>query len=299
MSANFQKQVSVFCPAKVNLLLAVGRKREDGYHELVSLAAPVNFGDTLWIAVGKEETDRFVCNDSSINNDPENLVLKAVRAFREKVDLPFPLHIRLSKKIPIGAGLGGGSSDAVGALEALNALSNNALSFKELHEMAAELGSDCPLFLYKRAVIMRGRGEDIHPLDRGKASKLTGKKILLFKPEFSISTRWAYREMDKRTEESAGSLEKTEKNLADWLRDNLPLERLLDNDMASVVSQKFVSIPVLLDALRKSFGLACLMSGSGSCCFAVMGKQAAAEEIKQSIYRAWGNSSFITEAFFI
>jgi 4-diphosphocytidyl-2-C-methyl-D-erythritol kinase len=180
-------------PAKINLFLAITGRRADGFHDLVSVVAPLVWGDTLTVEPAEEFS--LVCNDPAVPLDATNLVLKAAEAFRKATGFPGGAKFSLEKRIPIGAGLGGGSSNAATALQALNQLAGGILVDTELATLAAGIGSDCPLFLKNGPVIMRGRGDVIEPLAETGTERITGRSIAVFKPAFGISTPWAYSRM--------------------------------------------------------------------------------------------------------
>ena len=163
-----------FCPAKINPYLAVTGRRGDGFHELVSVVAPISVGDTLEVTAA-EAGFSLSCDDPDLPTDGSNLVMKAAEMFRRKSGWKGGAEFRLQKRVPSGAGLGGGSSDAMGALRALNRLSGELLDPAALQEVAAEIGSDCPLFLHDGPVVMRGRGELIE-LNDGIAATLRGRR---------------------------------------------------------------------------------------------------------------------------
>lgn len=300
--------VTEFSPAKLNLFLAVTGQRADGYHDLVSVVAPLAFGDELSVADTGQKTEdgkqfSLGCNDPTVPTDESNLVLKAARAFAGATGWKNGASFKLTKRIPIGAGLGGGSSNAVAALRALNRLSGGALSEAQRVEIAGALGSDCPLFLKNAPVIMRGRGERIEPLPATAAARVRGRRVLLFKPGFGISTAWAYGRMaSAAAKATAGRAEtywpvvQAEATLAAWLGGNTPVEELLANNMEGVVFEKFIALPVLWAKLRRDSGLAARMSGSGSACFAVLPDDFAAAPLIASIRAAWGPPVFVQEA---
>src|SRR6185295_17620749 len=167
------------CPAKLNLLLAVTGRRPDGFHELVSVVAPVEFGDTLTVEPAAEFS--LSCDDPTLPTDASNLVLKAAQAFRTATGWKGGARFALAKRIPMAAGLGGGSSDAAAALSALNQLAGGTLSAPALAQVAAEVGSDCALFLPGGPVVMRGRGERVERLREAAATGLRGRRVLIFK----------------------------------------------------------------------------------------------------------------------
>lgn len=288
--------VTVFSPAKINLLLAVTGRRADGFHELVSVAAPLEYGDELTAedgGPGTEDRARFTldCDAPGVPVDAGNLVLRAAAAYAQATGWGGRVHFQLTKRIPVGAGLGGGSSNAVAALRALGRLGGAPLPESKLAELAAALGSDCPLFLHRGPVVMRGRGEKVEALPEAAARRLRGRRVLVFKPSFGIATAWAYQQMAARGTDyvpAAGA----ERQLAEWVGSDAPAEQLLANNMEAVAFEKYVGLPALLEILREEFGLAPRLSGSGSACFALLGEKQAAEPILARIRDCWGTGAF-------
>ena len=165
----------MFCPAKVNLLLAVTGRRADGFHELISLVAPVSLGDDLIVSVAaRPGTLELVCEDERVPLDETNLVMRAAREFFRISGHKEGLRFELVKRIPMEAGLGGGSSDAAGTLLLLNTLFDKPFSMATLDEMAAQLGSDCQFFLRRGPRIMRGRGEVLEAVSSAQKRDLAG-----------------------------------------------------------------------------------------------------------------------------
>lgn len=287
---------TVFCPAKVNLTLAVTGRGNDGYHNLVSLAAPLKFGDVLRLRRTASPGVSLEVSGEAAPGGEDNLVLKAARRFLEHVPAEGGFAFGLEKKIPAGAGLGGGSSDAAAALNALNEISGRPLARASLETMAASLGSDCPLFLHGSPVVMRGRGEILERLSDDEASRLTGRSLVLFKPFFGVSTEWAYRRLAGTGTYSSSAA--AEREIADWRAGKRSLTSILRNDFEPVVGEKYPAIPVLLDALRREPGVSALMSGSGSACLALPGDRRAAEAVRARVREAYGERAFIVETEF-
>ena len=293
-------QVSVFSPAKINLFLAVTGRRPDGFHDLVSVVAPLDFGDELEAGLATAaEGNRFSlsCDHPDVPVDGSNLVLKAAEAFAVAAAWKGAVHFKLTKRIPPGAGLGGGSSNAVAALRALNQLAGHPLDAAQLAGVAAMLGSDCALFLRGLPVVMRGRGERVDDLPAGASSRLRGRRVLLFKPSFGIGTPWAYQRMIARGGDYLSAAD-AESRLARWLQGPAPAEELLFNNMEPAAFEKYLALPVLAERLRREFGVAVAMSGSGSACFALLPDEAAAivTQMKQLIRESWGGVTFVQEA---
>lgn len=291
-----------FSPAKINLFLAVTGRRADGYHDLVSVAAPLDFGDELSAESGARSQEpagaRFTleCAVPEVPGDGSNLVLKAAQAFAAAAGWQGGANFKLTKRIPLGAGLGGGSSNAVAALRALNRLSGAALGEAELAEIAGSLGSDCPLFSRNAPVIMRGRGERIAALPASAVARVRGRRVLLFKPGFSVSTAWAYGRMAEETPAHYRPAAEAEARLAAWVDGHAPVEELLANNMEGVAFEKYPALPVLLAKLQREFGLAAGMSGSGSACFALLRDDTVTAPAVARIRECWGPAAFVQEA---
>ena len=180
-----------FAPAKINLSLRVLGRRADGFHEIETLMVPLDLADELEV----ETTDsagvdgiELVCSDPTLPTGAGNLVYRAAALFKTRTDCKVPpVRITLTKHVPHGAGLGGGSSDAAAVLLALNETVGAGFTTAELAAMAAELGSDVPFFVYRCAAVCRGRGEIIEPTEFNEVLPL-----VLFKPAFPVPTPWAY-----------------------------------------------------------------------------------------------------------
>ncbi len=180
------------------------------------------------------------------------------------------MAIDLTKRIPLGAGLGGGSSNAVAVLRGLNLMHGEPLSPEQLAATAATLGSDCPLFLAGSGCIMRGRGERISPLGRAARQRFSGIRVLLFKPDFGIGTAWAYA-MLAATRGAYADADNVEEKLAAWLAGDAPVAELLGNSFEPVVHRKFLALAEVSDRVRREPGVTGVMlSGSGSASFALL-----------------------------
>jgi 4-diphosphocytidyl-2-C-methyl-D-erythritol kinase len=178
----------VSAPAKINLFLEVLRRREDGYHDLVTCMVPVTLADTLSFF----PTDHFslTCDDPTLDVGPSNLVWRATELLRQETGGSAGVAMHLNKRIPIQAGLGGGSSDAAATLRALNTLWNLRLSHERLLELAAQLGSDVPFFLHDGPAWCAGRGERIAPF-----ALPTELFFVLLKPAVGLNTASVYRQV--------------------------------------------------------------------------------------------------------
>jgi 4-diphosphocytidyl-2-C-methyl-D-erythritol kinase len=243
--------------AKINLSLRILRKREDGFHELTTRMAPIALADSLTVKLhGTTGQVEFTCSDASIPADGSNLVVQAVRALAE-IAGPLPgLALHLEKRIPHGAGLGGGSSDAAVALRLVVEIANLTVSEQQLVDVAAKLGSDVPFFLTHAIADCAGRGEAVKPLFEMKL----GWRILLIKLPFGVPTPWAYSRWQP-------SRELPDIDYSAQHVDGIELV----NDLERPVFEKYVVLALLKQQLRHQPGVrAALMSGSGSTVFAVL-----------------------------
>lgn len=285
---------TVFAPAKLNLFLAITGRRPDGFHDLVSVVAPLAWGDTLQV----EPADAWAleCNDPEVPVDGSNLVWKAAEAFAAATGWRGRARFVLEKRIPAGAGLGGGSSDAVAAVRALEALSGRSLGTAARLELAARLGSDCPLFLQPGPVVMRGRGERIESLPPEAMRRIQGRRVLVFKPGFGVPTAWAYAQLAAKAPASYLPAREAEARLALWLEQPArPLEELLFNNMEAAAFGKFVALPTLVEQIARDFRVAVRMSGSGSACFALLREDTPVAPIVAAIRDSWGESACVVE----
>lgn len=176
--------ITLTSPAKINLFLRVLGKRADGYHELVSLFQTISLKDS--ITLERADRDELLCSDPEVSTDHTNTVAKALAAFRRRSPDRTSYRIHLEKKIPHGAGLGGGSSNAATALFGLNTLSSAPLKEKDLLEAALEVGSDVPFFLSTGTALCKGRGEIIEPADSLEEA------LHIVMPSFTLSTPRVY-----------------------------------------------------------------------------------------------------------
>lgn len=289
--------VEVFSPAKINLFLAVTGRRPDGFHDLVSVVSPLAWGDHLMAEAGSPGGPMtIVCDDPAVPLDGSNLVLRAAERFRAASGWDRGARFTLRKRIPIGAGLGGGSSNAAAALTALNRLAGLPMAPDALRGLAAEIGSDCALFLAGKPLVMRGRGERLAELPEGASARIRGRRVLVFKPGFGISTPWAYGRIAAAKDYLPA--EEAERRLAAWVGGTGPAEALLLNTMEGVAFAKYPALPVLLDRLRAKFGLQPRMSGSGSACFSLLPEKFEAAPAVAAIREAWGSDVIVVETRF-
>src|SRR5215471_4920403 len=180
--------MQVLAPAKINLWLRILSRRSDGFHEIETFIAPISLCDEIGIEQrsGKQKI-AFRCDDPSVPKGEDNIVVSAAKVFLKETKISGGVSIELKKRIPHGAGLGGGSSDAASTLLALNELFGTHLPREALAKMAEMIGSDVPFFIFQSTAVCKGRGELVSP-----AKSREQLSLLLLKPEFGVPTQWAY-----------------------------------------------------------------------------------------------------------
>ncbi len=273
---NHKKNViSLKAPAKVNLFLEIMGKRDDGYHEIETIMQEIDLADSLQFEEIQEGV-KLECNDKNIPVNQDNLVCKAANLILEECGIKKGVLINLEKNIPVGAGLGGGSSDAATTLKALNSLWKVGLSNEELMEFAAKLGSDIPFFINGKTSLCRGRGELIAPVEVRSRMDY----IILF-PRVHISTETIYKNLKI-------DLTKKRKDVSFFLdalkySEVASISKLLFNRLEEVI---FATYPDLLQVKSdlESFDFCGVsISGSGSAFFGLCHDRHQAEVIKSKV----------------
>jgi 4-diphosphocytidyl-2-C-methyl-D-erythritol kinase len=287
--------LSTPAPAKINLSLAITGRRADGFHELLSVVAPVDLADRLTFAPGAE-ADILVCDDPTVPADGSNLVRRAAAAYRRRVPAAPWGRWHLEKRIPHGAGLGGGSSDAAAALRLLNQACGQPLGPSAMAEVASEVGSDCPLFLDPRPCVLRGRGDRVEVLSDAVAGSLRGRRVILAKPTWGVSTPDAYRWKAERGDYQSAA--EAEAGLAAALGCPDPAAALvaLGNALASVVVARHPAFSAGLDAACRQLGLSGAMTGSGSACFLLARGGEDLESVRSLLAESWGRDVWVASA---
>jgi len=259
--------MQVLAPAKINLSLKILGRRSDGFHEIETVLAPISLYDEIKVEKRSGKTGIvFRCDVPSVPQGDDNLVVRAAKAFVAKAKIDAAISIELHKKIPHGAGLGGGSSDAASMLLALNELFETNLPSEALSKIAETIGSDIPFFIFQSAAVCKGRGELVTALKLRQSLSL-----LLLKPGFAVSTSWAYHHWQGSREIPSVSYATQEFGGQTFV-----------NDLERPVFEKFVFLAQLKMWLLKQPEVdVALMSGSGSATFAVLREDAEADRIAE------------------
>lgn len=288
-TSNYPNMLTIKAPAKINWFLKVLGKRNDGFHEIQSLIQKINLHDVLTFTAledavnsGLDQANNIVLETSAPIPVQQNLVYKAAMRLKSRYGIEKGAVIHLEKNIPMGAGLGGGSSDAAAALQGLNELWSLGLTTEDLCGTAEELGSDVPFFLLGSLSYVYGRGEKL--ISRKALKPLD---LLLVKPSFDVSTEWVYKNFALLTKK----VEKVN-NIEHFIR-NIERAELsgitgdLSNDLESVTVSSFPVIAEIKEMLRRKGAVFSLMSGSGSTVFGVFDSRRQAEEASSFFNGYW------------
>jgi 4-diphosphocytidyl-2-C-methyl-D-erythritol kinase len=268
-------------PAKLNLFLFIVGRREDGYHLVFTLYRKISLWDEIRLYVDSRTSEICIeCPDGTVTEGPENLVWRATELFLVESGLSLSVKVRLHKRIPVGGGLGGGSSDAASVLKALNHLTGNPLKHGVLHTLACRLGADVPFFLSESAAaIGSGTGTDLQEV------RAPHQWYVLLCPGFGISSRWAYESYVltspvENTIFRPGEAFRTEY----WA-----------NDLEQAVMPFYPQIARAKDDLRSLGAEAALMSGSGSTVFGIFPSREGAEKAALSLRRTSPFPTYVVE----
>ncbi|WP_073037962.1 4-(cytidine 5'-diphospho)-2-C-methyl-D-erythritol kinase [Desulfacinum infernum] len=266
-------------PAKINLWLEVLARRQDGYHDLSTLMLPVSVYDTLEVELDPAGHRIWIqVEPPGIPTDERNLVWKAASAFFRKTGRPVGLRVRLVKRIPSAAGLGGGSSDAAAILLFLNEEAHEPLPLKELLDVAATVGADVPFFLLRRPALATGIGEILSPVEN-----LPEYPLVLIKPPVDVPTAWAY----GRLKLTRGGSRIRIATLLACPRNPAPC---LENDLEEAVVSRHPVIENIKRWLMRNGAVGALMSGSGPTVFGVFETWEQARALEVRAKKDWPES---------
>ena len=258
----FVKKLLMICfpNAKINLGLNIVSQRNDGFHNLETIFYPINLKDGLEIINSEsQEQYQFFQTGIKIDGDPStNIVIKALELIKNHSKINIPnIDIHLLKKIPTGAGLGGGSSDAAFMLKLLNKAYNLGIPNNELIELALQIGADCPFFLYNKPAFASGIGNQLEPIDLD----LSGMYLLIVKPDVFISTKEAYSMVSPKSP-TLSLKEIATRPLYEW-------KELMKNDFEDPIFKKYPQICKIKQQLYDLGATYASMSGSGSSLYGI------------------------------
>lgn len=254
--------------AKVNLSLEVLARRPDGYHDIRTVMVPLDLYDTLHITVTGSHQVEVSCGRSDLPTDQRNLAYKAGFLMLEVTGSRRGVRIQIKKRIPIGAGLGGGSSNAASTLVALNELLDAHLSRLDLMKMAARLGADVPFFVFGRPALATGVGEELE-----EVTGLPRLWFVLVYPGIRISTQWAYQKAESWLTSPGNHT-----NISAFSWDPNEVARLLKNDLERGVVEAYPLLQWIKEKLLAAGAAGAMMSGSGSTVYGLFFAREAAEK---------------------
>jgi len=269
-------------PAKVNLYLRITGRRADGYHLLDSVMVPINLCDELEVTAENQterETERnpqiiVTCDDPTLPTNETNLAYKAAALFCKEAKVFAQITIVLGKRIPFGAGLGGGSSDAATVLKSLNQLFSQRFSEQQLCAFAVRLGADVPFFIPCHPALVEGIGEILTSIPL-----LPLRWLVLVVPPFGVSTPWAYRQFDALSART----EATSTALHQFVHGHWPPATSLVNDLEQAILPTYPEIRQIKEHLLSAGAEGALMSGSGSSVFGIFSREEMAEQAMVSM----------------
>lgn len=277
--------------AKINLGLDVLRKRADGYHDVCMIMQTINLYDSITIKKAQNKGIQLKANLSFLPCDQRNLVFRAAALFYENFYPDKGASITMDKKIPVAAGLAGGSSDAAATLKGLNQLYQTGLSLEELMKLGVTLGADVPYCLLMGTALSEGIGEVLTPLN-----PMPKCDILLVKPDVSVSTKYVYENLKLNNDSIHPDIVKMRKAIDE--NDLIRLTACMDNILQTVTVPDYPIITEIKDKMRKLGALTALMSGSGPTVFGIFKDHQTAEKafhhFKSSYY---GKQVFLTKPY--
>lgn len=256
--------------AKINLGLFITGKRSDGYHNLETVFAPINWFDTITFEAA--DTISMSCSNLDLPVDENNLCIKAARALQQATGIQHGIAMTLQKNVPFGAGLGGGSSDAATVLRVLNHLWALNLPHTALHNIAVKLGADVPYFLFSKGIAYAGGiGDELEDLQ----ASIPYTIVTVF-PNEHIATAWAYKNFYRRFELQRPNLKELVQTLC--ATGNTTHLAAIENDFEAAVFDHFPSVSNVKTMLLESGALYASLSGSGSALFGLFATEAEAVE---------------------
>ena len=272
--------------AKINLTLDILGKRPDGYHEVAMVMQSVGLHDTIEMDKAKEGISLSI-NLPWLRADEKNLAWRAAALMQQEYGLPGGVKMRLTKRIPVAAGLAGGSADAAAVLRGMDQLYELGLSEDKLCELGARLGSDIPFCLRRGTMLATGRGEVLTRL-----ADMPETWVVLAKPRISVSTAWAYQNYDEQGAEQHPDNERIQQEIARG--DRKGVAKLLCNVLESVTIKRYAVISRYKELMLEQGAMASMMSGSGPTVFGLVENRGTANKIADCLRASTKADVFVT-----
>jgi len=276
--------LKILSPAKINLFLHVTAKRQDGYHDLITLMCCVGLFDTITLAFGFPDIS-VACDNPQVPSDQSNLAYRAADLFYKRLNRAEGLKITIKKQIPVAGGLGGGSSNAATVLTALNRYHERPFSRSELMALGRSLGADVPFFICRKPALATGIGDQLQ-LYEG----LRPHKVLIVNPGFGVSTETVYKNFNLGLTKCKKKL-----NLFSFKNKDFDIARHLCNDLETVVANQYPEVVEAKEALLKYGAAGGLMSGSGPTVFGLFPDAAQAVKAKEILSQNDNWRLFLTD----
>lgn len=267
------RSYTIEAPAKLNIRLKITGRRPDGYHELVSIMTPVSLLDVIEVREKAGEGVELTASGYPVPLDDGNIVVRAAQSFSATTGLQSGVSIKITKNIPVAAGLGGGSSDAAATLLILNEIHSKPLSMDDLRGLALHLGADVPFFLACMPCLVTGIGEILEPVERWREFW-----YVIVTPPIRVSTAWVYQ--NYRMKLTRGEYRFIKKVLESA---SLVISQVLENDLETVTSAIFPIIDRIKRLLVENGAEGALMSGSGPSVFGAFGSVELAASAKKHL----------------
>ena len=279
--------MKIRAPAKINLRLRVVGKRKDGYHLVDSIMVPVSLYDEIEIikARSRGEHLQVTCSHPWVPAGKNNLAYQAASLLLKETKIRDDVRIHISKRIPVGAGLGGGSTDAAAVLLGLNRLLRLNYSLKKLEKISLSLGADVPFFIKGVPARVQGVGERISPI-----KKFPRIWLVIAYPGFSVSTAWVYRNLRLKLTKS-----RVNTSIISLLESPDKIGRLLVNDLETVTASRYPKIALLKEKLTRAGAAGVLMSGSGSSVFGVFNSRRRAKQALLRLKKEEESETFLVQ----
>lgn len=265
-------KITLKSPAKINLALKIKEKRKDGYHEIETIMQTIDLSDK--ITIKKKNKGITVKTNIEALNNKENIAYKALLEMKKYIGND-GVEIYIEKNIPIGSGLGGGSSNAATVIKGINKLFNLSLDNDTLYEIAEKLGSDVPFFILGGTSFVTGRGDIIK-----KLPDLDEFYVVIVNPNFKISAAWAYTEYDKLNKKSNNSL----KHLINLIKNkkDITWQEGWENDFEEVIFKNYPELLIIKEKLKELGALFVLLSGSGPSIYGIFKNKKQAQKVKMN-----------------
>ncbi len=270
------KTLRLEAPAKVNYRLDVLRKRPDGYHDLRMIMQLIDLCDAVDITVTGLPGIRVTCGRAGVPDGPGNIAWRAADLLLQLSGETAGIDIAITKRIPVAAGLGGGSSDGAAVLMGINELLGLGFTDERLMEIGVQLGADVPFFIFRKTALAEGIGERLSPLERVPTAWLA-----IVNPNIHVSTAWVYQNLQLTTGKDNITLPRFYESVAD-------ICAILSNDLETVTIRRFPAIAEIKERLLAAGAAGALMSGSGSTVFGLFENEAGARRAAAELARNTG-----------